>query len=110
MFNLSSALVSRIADRHGVVTTDELIADGIGLSTIRRAVSARVLVRIHNGVYRFAISAESFEARCVQRRSQIRVPSSPESAQLDSSSFAASITRTSPLWLLPTTGTRSPEV
>ena len=65
MFKLSPALVSRIANRHGIVTKDELIADGIGLSTIRRAVSARLLLRMHNGVYRFAITAESFEARCV---------------------------------------------
>lgn len=65
MFKLSPTLVSRIAGRHGVVTTDELIADGVALSAIRRAVSARMLTRIHNGVYRFAVNAESFEARCV---------------------------------------------
>ena len=65
MFNLSSALATQIAGRYGIVTTDELIADGIALSTIRRAVTAKLLIRIHNGVYRLATGADSFEARCV---------------------------------------------
>jgi hypothetical protein len=65
MFNISPALAIRIAGRYGIVTTDELIADGLALSTIRRAVSAKLLVRLHNGVYRLATSAESFEAHCV---------------------------------------------
>lgn len=65
MFNLSSALATRIADRYGIVTTDELIADGLALSTIRRAVTAKLLLRVHNGVYRLATAADSFESRCV---------------------------------------------
>ncbi len=64
MFNISPALATRIAGSHGVVTSDELVADGVALSAIRRAVAARLLIRIHNGVYRLATSPDSFHARC----------------------------------------------
>ncbi len=65
MFNISTQLATRIASRHGIVTADELIADGVPLSAIRRAVASRLVVRIHQGVYRVATSLDTFEARCV---------------------------------------------
>lgn len=65
MFNISPGLATRIAGRHGVVTSGELIEDGVGLSAIRRVVSAKLLIRMHNGVYRLATSPDSFHARCV---------------------------------------------
>lgn len=65
MLVLSSSLAARVASRHGVVTADELVTDGVTISTIRRAVTAGVLLRCHAGVYRLATSSYTFEARCV---------------------------------------------
>jgi hypothetical protein len=65
MFKLSSELAICIAVRHGIVTAEALIVDGVTLSSIRSAVAAKLLLRAHNGVYRLATSPDSFEARCV---------------------------------------------
>ncbi len=65
MFTLSHPLAVRIAQRHGIVTTDELLDDGVALSSIRGAVRAKLVVRVHNGVYRLATNVESVEGRCV---------------------------------------------
>lgn len=62
---LSSALAARVAERHGLVTTDELIADGGSRNVVRRLVGESLLVRVHDGVYRMATSPDTFEARCV---------------------------------------------
>jgi hypothetical protein len=60
----SPQLMLTIATRHGVVGTDDLLADGISSSTIRGLVRGGVLVAVHSGVYRLATSPDSFEARC----------------------------------------------
>lgn len=64
MPDFSSDLAGRIAVRHGIVTRDELVADGVGPNMIRRLVTAGALVRCHDGVYRVATSPATFESRC----------------------------------------------
>ncbi len=65
MPQLSISLRDKVRARHGVVTTDELVADGIGRNSIRRWVETGVIVRYHPGVYRFATSPDTFESRCL---------------------------------------------
>ena len=60
----SARLSRRIASRHGVVSRSELIDDGFTEHSIRRQVTAGVLVSMHRGVFRLATSAETFETRC----------------------------------------------
>lgn len=62
---LSPVLTSTIAARHGIVTTSELMLDGISSTQIRRHVTAGALIHCHDGVYRIATSPDSFVARCV---------------------------------------------
>lgn len=64
MSTWSPSLAARIAQRHGIVTAGELLADGIGRNTLRRLVTAGAVVRCHSGVYRVATSPDTFEARC----------------------------------------------
>lgn len=61
---ISSQLSALIARRHGIVTTAELIADGIPRSSIRRAVTDGTLMTIHPSTYRIATSPDTFAARC----------------------------------------------
>ena len=65
MVMLSESLALRIAQRHGIVTTDELLADGWSRDAVRRWVGKRQLVGVHSGVYRLATSPDTFESRCV---------------------------------------------
>ncbi|MAT06523.1 MAG: hypothetical protein CL424_15905 [Acidimicrobiaceae bacterium] len=65
MAKFSSDLSAVIAQRHGIVTTDQLTADGWRRDDIRRSVSAGGIVRVHVGVYRVATSPDTFESRCV---------------------------------------------
>lgn len=60
----SSALAIAIANRHGIVTVDQFVADGTTLTAIKRHVHAGMLVRVHHGVLRVATSPDTFEARC----------------------------------------------
>ena len=60
----SARLSRRIASRHGVVSRSELIDDGFTEHSIRRQVTAGVLVSMHRGVFRLATSTETFETRC----------------------------------------------
>lgn len=62
---LSSALALRVAERHGIVTVAELIADGCSRHVLRRLVGEGLVVRVHDGVYRLASAPDTFEARCV---------------------------------------------
>lgn len=64
MAQLSTALAQVVAQRHGIVTTEQLLTDGFTTSSIRRLVEAGAIVRCHRGVYRMATSADTFEARC----------------------------------------------
>lgn len=64
MPHLSPSLAALVARRHGIVAVADLLADGLSASTIRRLVTARVLVRCHEGVYRVATAPDTFEARC----------------------------------------------
>jgi len=61
----SSSLAADIARSHGIVTVGRLLADGASTHVIRRHVTEGLLVRVHDGVYRLATSADTFEARCV---------------------------------------------
>ena len=64
MPHLSPPLAHSVSHRHGVVTLEQLIADGLSTNTLRRLVTLGVLVRIHNAVYRLATSPDTFESRC----------------------------------------------
>lgn len=64
MPKLSPALMATIAARWGIVTADELRADGVPHWTVRHLVRRGALSSVHSGVYRLATSPETFEARC----------------------------------------------
>jgi very-short-patch-repair endonuclease len=64
MATKSRALASTIATRHGIVTRDELLADGHSRSSIRWQLEHGVLVPVHKGVFRLTTSPDTFEARC----------------------------------------------
>lgn len=64
MATLSPSLARLIAHRHGIVTHDELTADGYTANTLRWQLANGVLVPVHRGVYRIATSPETFESRC----------------------------------------------
>jgi hypothetical protein len=65
MPQLSIALAEHVARSHGIVTVDELVADGISLNAMRRMLRRRSLVRVHQGVMRVSTSPDTFHARCV---------------------------------------------
>ncbi len=65
MATISHPLSSRIAQRHGIVTHDELTIDGFSEHSLRWQLAHDVLVPVHRGVYRMATSPDTFEARCV---------------------------------------------
>jgi hypothetical protein len=62
---ISPALAERVARRHGIVTADQLVIDGFTLRAIAHHQHNGALIRVHNGVYRVATAADTFEARCV---------------------------------------------
>jgi hypothetical protein len=64
MPHLSRNLQTVVAARHGVVRTDELLADGLTTNGIRRLVTSGFLVRVHRSTYRIASSPDTFESRC----------------------------------------------
>ena len=64
MPHLSVPLTRQVARRHGVVTKDELIADGLTQHSIRRLIDHRTIETIHQGVYRIATSPDTFKQRC----------------------------------------------
>lgn len=61
----SARLAADIATHHGIVTIDQLVADGTTLSTVKRHLRDGMLVRLHHGVLRVATSPDTFESRCV---------------------------------------------
>ena len=65
MPHLSAELSNIVVGHHGIVTSAQLVADGIGVNAVRRLVERGVLVRCHSGVYRVTTSPDTFEARCV---------------------------------------------
>ena len=64
MPDLSAALTQQVVVRHGIVSKDELIADGFTQHSIRRLVDHRTIEAIHQGVYRMTTSPDTFEQRC----------------------------------------------
>jgi len=65
MVQLSRPLAARTALQHGILTRNDLIADGFSHREIDRSVERGVFTRVHNGVYRMSTSPDSFESRCV---------------------------------------------
>lgn len=65
MLHLSTELATVVARRYGIVTLDELVADGNSRDVIRRHATSRSLIRCHRGVYRIATSLDTFESQCV---------------------------------------------
>ena len=64
MAHFSPTLAAAIAGTHGIVTLDQMVADGTSIHQVRRLVTAGVLTRCHDGVYRVATSPDTFESRC----------------------------------------------
>lgn len=64
MPQFSPTLAAHIAGTHGIVTVEQLLADGIAIDGVRRLVSAGTLVACHERVYRVATSPDTFESRC----------------------------------------------
>ena len=65
MQHTTTDLTALVRARHGIVTMRELLADGMGSNTIRNLVLHRNLIVVHRGVYRWATTPDTFEARCV---------------------------------------------
>jgi len=61
---LPPALQRRLAERHGVVTTADLKAAGLGKTTITRLVEAGVLRRLIRGVFALTTAPPTLEHRC----------------------------------------------
>lgn len=64
MATFSPALARQIARRHGIVSSDEIVADGHSRHTVRYLVRSGAIVTQHRGVYRLATAQDTFEARC----------------------------------------------
>lgn len=60
----SPSLAQLIVRRHGIVTCEQLLADGFTANSIRRLVTSGTLLRYHDGVYRVATSPDTFASRC----------------------------------------------
>ncbi len=65
MATLSPSLAQQVAQRHGIVTRLELVADGYTRNTVRWQLDNEVWVPVHRGVFRIATSPDTFESRCV---------------------------------------------
>lgn len=65
MATISPPLARNVAQRHGIVTHDELTADGFTSNALRWQLDKGVLVPVHRSVYRIATSPDTFESRCV---------------------------------------------
>ena len=64
MPHLSPDLAAVVARTHGIVTVEQLLADGLSWTSVRRLVTAGVLHRCHERVYRMATAPDTFESRC----------------------------------------------
>jgi hypothetical protein len=62
---MSEQLARQVAHTHGVVTAEQLLADGQTIHSIKRQVELGFLTRIHHGVLRMSTSPDTFESRCV---------------------------------------------
>lgn len=62
---MSRELARQISTTHGIVTTEQLIADGCTVGSIKRHIEFGFFIRIHHGVLRVATSPDTFESRCV---------------------------------------------
>lgn len=64
MPRFSADLLALAASHHGVVTTSEMLDDGVTRHAVAHLTQERILRRLHNGVYLLASSPLTFEARC----------------------------------------------
>ena len=64
MATISSELAVIVSRRHGIVTHDQLLEDGIPRHSVRRLVTSGLLVVEHKHVYRLATAPDTFESRC----------------------------------------------
>jgi len=64
MPHFSPDLAALIARRHGAVTHFELIADGFNPASLRRLITAGVLLTHHRATYRVHTAPDTFEFRC----------------------------------------------
>ncbi|MGA9276538.1 type IV toxin-antitoxin system AbiEi family antitoxin domain-containing protein [Ilumatobacter sp.] len=64
MPRFSAHLLGLAAAHHGVITTAEMLDDGVSRHAISHLSQERILQRLHNGVYLLASSPRTFEARC----------------------------------------------
>ncbi len=107
MATISQHLAAIIAGRHGIVTRNDLLADGHSVNAVRRLVQSGLLVVEHKQVYRLATSPDTFEAGAPRPVPLIQLPSSAASLPLGSGGFATSGDPTFPICSWPTTGHRS---
>lgn len=65
MPHFSPDLAAVVARTHGIVTVDQMLADGLSHDSVRRLVTSGFVLRCHERVYRVATAPDTFEARCV---------------------------------------------
>lgn len=65
MRHLPASLASVVAERHGIVARQELLAIGWSRHRIEEAVATGAFAPIHPGIYRTSTSPDTFESRCV---------------------------------------------
>jgi hypothetical protein len=65
MAHLSRSLAMHVATRHGIVTHDQLLADGLTVASIRNQRESGLLESLHKGVYRLTTHPDTFESRCL---------------------------------------------
>jgi very-short-patch-repair endonuclease len=64
MATISSELADVVSRRHGIITHDQLLQDGVSRHSVRRLVTSGLLVVEHKHVYRLATAPDTFESRC----------------------------------------------
>lgn len=64
MVTMSHSLSARVAQRHGIVSHEDLTIDGYTEHALRWQLDQGVLIPVHRGVFRMSTSPDTFEARC----------------------------------------------
>ncbi|HZB72736.1 MAG TPA: type IV toxin-antitoxin system AbiEi family antitoxin domain-containing protein, partial [Acidimicrobiales bacterium] len=58
-------LIRLAADRHGVFTLNEALAVGVTPAALRHRIAAGAVLRVHEGVFRFAVVPDTWRAGLV---------------------------------------------
>ncbi len=65
MATITADLADVVSRQHGIITLGQLLGGGLSPAEIRGQVAAGLLLRVHNGVYRYRTHGESLEGRSV---------------------------------------------